>query len=79
MMSLATRIPGIDRLSAEDRLRLIEELWDSIEDLPDVVEIPELHKQELDRRLAAMQANPSAGSSWEEVKARLLSSPEGSR
>ncbi len=78
-MSLATQVPGIDRLSVEDRLRLIEELWDSIEELPEGAGVPESHKQELDRRLEALQTNPSAGSTWTEVKARLQGLPEEPR
>jgi putative addiction module component (TIGR02574 family) len=65
---------GIDRMSPEERLRLIAEIWDS---LPPVEqrEIPESHREELDRRLAAAEANPGAGSPWSEVKARLLGGP----
>lgn len=60
---------GIDRLSVPDRLRLMEEIWESIpaQELP----VPESHRQELDRRLAACDADPTGGSPWEEVKARL--------
>jgi putative addiction module component (TIGR02574 family) len=60
---------GIDRLSPEHRLRLLGEIWDSLshEDLP----IPENHREELDRRLAAADADPAAGKPWEEVRARL--------
>ena len=61
---------GIDRISAEDRLRLIGEIWDSLSPA-EQGEIPESHREELDRRLATADANPSAGSPWEEVKARL--------
>jgi putative addiction module component (TIGR02574 family) len=32
-------------------------------------------KQDLQRRLDAYEANPKAGSSWEEVKARLQGQP----
>jgi putative addiction module component (TIGR02574 family) len=60
---------GIDRLSAEHRLRLLNEIWESLshEDTP----IPESHRDELDRRLAAADADPAAGRPWEEVRARL--------
>lgn len=60
---------GIDQLSPEHRLRLIGEIWDSlsIENHP----IPESHREELDRRLAAADTNPAAGRAWEEVRARL--------
>jgi putative addiction module component (TIGR02574 family) len=61
---------GIDRLSIEDRLRLIGEIWDSITPI-DQMEIPESHREELDRRLAAAEADPIAGKPWEEVRARL--------
>jgi len=67
-MSLTLQDLGIDRMSAEDRIRLIGEIWDSLALPP---EIPKSHRDELDRRLAEADANPSAGSSWEEVRARL--------
>ncbi len=61
---------GIDRMSPEERLRLIGEIWDSLTP-PEQGEIPESHREELDRRLAEADANPGAGSPWEDVKARL--------
>jgi len=63
---------GIDRMSPEDRLRLIEEIWDTLPPA-EQFEIPESHREELDRRLAAADADPPAGSPWEEVRARLRS------
>lgn len=61
---------GIASLSAEERLKLIGEIWDS---LPPVQQspIPEEHQAELDRRLAAADATPAAARPWEEVRARL--------
>ena len=61
---------GIDRLSADDRLRLIEEIWGSLS-VADQPAIPGSHRAELDRRLAAADADPCAASPWEEVRARL--------
>jgi putative addiction module component (TIGR02574 family) len=58
-------------LSVEQRLELISELWDSIPDSLDTLSVPEWHREELDRRLAAADANPDAGIPWEEVKRRL--------
>ena len=57
-MSLSSQIPGIEHFSVGDRLRLIEELWDSIPDTPGALQVPESHKDELDRRLQAMEADP---------------------
>jgi putative addiction module component (TIGR02574 family) len=66
-------LPELDvsRLTVAQRLELIARLWDSIshslEDLP----IPEWHRQELERRLAAADANPQAGIPWREALAQL--------
>ena len=61
---------GIDQMSADEKLELIANIWDSFEsELPG--EIPESHKEELDRRLAWSDANPGAGIPWEEAFARL--------
>jgi len=62
---------GIDRLSLAERILLVEEIWDSIAAEAEALEVPQSHKDELDRRLAACQADPHAGSSWEDVKSRL--------
>lgn len=61
---------GIDRLDVEDRLRLIGDIWDSLPPLEEM-EIPESHREELDRRIAAADADPSAGRPWSEVKKQL--------
>ena len=58
-------------LTIEQRMELIGELWDSIPDSLDDLPVPEWHKEELNRRLAAADADPDAGIPWEEVKERL--------
>lgn len=65
---------GIDRLNTQDRLQLIERIWDSLstESLPS---IPESHRVELDERLAEAEANPTLGSPWEDVRERLRGNP----
>ena len=78
-MSLFAQIPDFDELSTADRLRLIEKLWDSIPDDRESMEVPQRHKEELDRRLEAMKDDPLAGSSWADVKARLQGRPRDSR
>jgi putative addiction module component (TIGR02574 family) len=66
-------LPEIDleRLTVDQRLDLIARLWDSIPDSLEALPIPEWHRQELDRRLAAADVAPDAGIPWEQVKARL--------
>jgi putative addiction module component (TIGR02574 family) len=62
---------GIHKLSLAERLVLVEDIWDSIAAEEPEVELTDEMKRELDRRIEAADANPGAGSSWEEVKARL--------
>lgn len=40
---------------------------------PDALEVDADEAAELDRRLAEYRANPTAGLSWDEVKAQILS------
>lgn len=74
-MSPTAKALGIDQLSVAERILLVEEIWDGIAEEVNASELTQTQKDELDRRLAAMESNPQAGSSWEEVKARLLSRP----
>ena len=69
-MSSAFQELGIDRLSNEERLQLIGEIWDSLTPL-DQVKIPDSHRAELDLRLAAADAAPAAGTPWDQVRDRL--------
>jgi putative addiction module component (TIGR02574 family) len=70
-MNLKTVIDEVGSWPVEDRLRLIEEVWDSIAAAPEAVVLTETQKQDLERRLDLYRDNPKAGSPWEEVKARL--------
>ena len=53
----------------------MEEIWDSIAAEPEEIPLTDAQKQDLQRRLAAYEANPKEGASWEEVKARLRGKP----
>jgi len=63
------------KLTAAERLELVEELWDSIatetERDADVLPPTEAQKEELDRRVAAHRADPSRVVPWEEVRKEL--------
>ena len=63
---------GIDRLPVEERLALVEEIWDNIAAVPEAVELSEAQRQELDARLEAHRRQPTRGSPWPDVKRRLL-------
>ncbi|MBX7106655.1 MAG: addiction module protein [Gemmataceae bacterium] len=70
MSSLLTSL-GIDRLSTAEKVRLISEIWDSLPEQPPPL-LTDKHGQELDRRLALMEADPTALSPWADVEARVL-------
>jgi putative addiction module component (TIGR02574 family) len=59
------------KLSVSERIRLVEDIWDSIREVPEAVELTEEEKEELDRRLEAYHNNPHAGSPWKTVKERI--------
>lgn len=59
-------------MPVQQRIQLVEDIWDSIAVLPEAIEIPEWHRIELEKRLAAFHANPNAGSPWSEVKKRMM-------
>ena len=67
---MAPKTLDFSHLSLNERLQLAEDLWDSIDD--EQIPIPDWHREELDRRLTAYQADPKAGIPWEEVRERLL-------
>jgi putative addiction module component (TIGR02574 family) len=66
------RIPELRRLSASDKLILITELWEDLASKPEDIPITPEQIAEVERRLEEYRRNPGLGSSWEEVKARIL-------
>ena len=57
------------QLPPSERLRLVEEIWDSLAASPENVPVPDWHKEELDRRLDGPAPGP--GENWEQVRAKL--------
>ena len=51
-----------------ERVKLAQELWDSVAQNPDQVALTREQREELDRRLEAIEKNPNAGSSWDSIK-----------
>lgn len=59
------------RLSIPERIQLVEDIWDTIANQADVVELTEEEKTLLHERLTAYHQNPAAGSPWESVLKRI--------
>jgi len=57
-------------LSVEDRLELIEEIWDSLAATPEAIPVTDVQRAELASRRRAHARNPSAAKPWSEVLSR---------
>jgi putative addiction module component (TIGR02574 family) len=60
---------GIDRLSREERLSLVQQIWDSVAAEGGSL-LTDAHRRELERRADEDGADPNGGIPWEDVKAR---------
>lgn len=56
------------KLSVPERIQLVEDIWDSIAEMPEEMPLTEAQQAELDRRLNAYRLNPEEGSPWECVR-----------
>lgn len=61
---------GLDQLPRDQRLELLELLWESLNG--GTFSPPEWHIRELEKRRAAADATSEAGVPWAEFKARWL-------
>jgi putative addiction module component (TIGR02574 family) len=61
-------------LSIPERIRLVEEIWDTIAEENEAFELSETQKLELDRRLELARNNPGRGRTWDEIKAEFMNS-----
>lgn len=62
---------GLDKLTSQERLELIDVLWESLPDQFDAAMIPDWHVAELTKRRAEANANPGTGKPWREVLDKL--------
>ncbi len=62
----------IAKMPIQQRIQLVEDIWDSIAEMPEAVEVPEWHIRELEKRLEAYHANPNEGSPWKDVIKRIV-------
>ena len=58
-------------LSVAERIQLVEDIWDSIAEVPESVPLTDDQKAELDRRLDAYHQDPDEGSPWGMVRERI--------
>lgn len=66
------------KLSIDDRIRLVQEIWDSIaEETVGSTELPEWQKRELDAALEEHRQSPDDVSDWRKAMGRIRASIDG--
>ena len=70
---IITDMAAIDvgRLSPEERLQLLEALWESLSATPEAIPLTNAQREELDRRLDELDREGPTGIPWEEVLRRI--------
>jgi putative addiction module component (TIGR02574 family) len=68
-------MPALDitALTPEERLSLLEQLWDSLSTEPEAVPLTQAQRTELDRRLDDLDLEGPVGIPWDEVLSRIRS------
>jgi putative addiction module component (TIGR02574 family) len=59
-------------LSTEEKLQLVEDLWDDIASHPESVPVPAWHLEEIRRRKANLESRPAPGVDWATAREQLL-------
>lgn len=70
-MTAAAKLKEIETLTVDERIDLVQAIWDGIASETESRELSEGEKQMLDRRMADMDADPGNVLTWEEIKGRV--------
>ncbi len=70
-MDIAATLSEIKSLSLEERIHLVQAIWDSIAAEQIDPDLTDAQKQELDRRINAYDTDPQNVLTWDEVKAAI--------
>jgi putative addiction module component (TIGR02574 family) len=58
-------------LSPEERIQLAEDLWDSLDERPEILPLSDAQAREIDRRLEAYRRDGDPGTHWAAVMERI--------
>ncbi|MCC5668300.1 addiction module protein [Nostoc sp. CHAB 5784] len=70
-MDITATLNKIATLSVEDRICLVQAIWDTIAAKQVYPDLTDAQKQELERRIADYNSNPDNVLTWEEIKASI--------
>ncbi len=61
----------IAKLTYDEKLRLVHDLWDEIDREADLTPLSDDQRAEVERRLREHEANPGKYQTWEEVRREI--------
>jgi putative addiction module component (TIGR02574 family) len=72
-MGYTSRMASVDiaSLSFDERLQLLDELWESLSRTPEAIPVTRAQREELDRRLDDLDREGPVGIPWEDVLRRI--------
>ena len=59
-------------LPVSERIRLVTEIWDTIAEFPNAIELTPSTRNLLEKRLSAFRENPNLGSAWHDSRRRII-------
>ena len=71
-MPMNSLTPNFRTLSIAERIQLVEDIWDSIATDAESMALTIAQREELRRRVAAHEADPSSAVPWDTVRAELF-------
>ena len=71
---IADKIPELKKLSAEEKLLLVKELWDELVSQPNAFPPRADHVKLLRERLVHYERHPEDVIAWEQLKGQILGS-----
>ena len=71
-MSPTLQSMGIDKLSRDEKIALVHEIWESVAAESGQFPLSDSQRRELARRIAEDDANPDDVVTWDQIKAEAL-------
>jgi putative addiction module component (TIGR02574 family) len=69
---MSVQLAEILSLPVEERIKLVEDIWDSIAAESEAVKLSAEQRAELDRRIERYKRDPSGTIPWESIKSEAL-------
>ncbi len=69
---MKTEFPEIAMLNSQEKLLMLEALWDSLSANPENIPVHDWQLEELERREEEFKKNPQPCLTWEEAKERII-------